>query len=181
MKKILFIGPPGSGKGTQAKILERNGFKTIGTGNLIRNSTDPKIIRYREVEYLEGKLLSDKLIFGLIEKEILSLPKNCEGYILDGAIRNVEQAKYAREKGIVNLILYFSVDENTAIERILKRNGGRSDDNLISVKKRFEEYKEKTEPSLKYLKKNFEFHKIDASKTIEEVNKKVLKILKLRD
>ncbi len=176
MNKILLIGPPGSGKGTQAKLLKKYGFEHISSGKLIRDSNDPVIIKYREIEYLQGKLLSDKILFNLIEKNI---PKNSKKYILDGAIRTLSQAKYAKKKSLIDLVFYFSVDERTAIKRILKRNEGRTDDNLISIKKRFDEYRKKTEPVLKYLKKNFEFYEIDASKKIKEIHKEVLEILKL--
>jgi len=137
---------------------------------------DPIIVRYREIEYPQGKLLSDNLLFDLIEK---NLPKKNSKYVLDGVIRTLPQAEYAKKRNLVNLVLYFSLDEKNAIERILKRNENRADDNLISVKKRFLEYEEKTKPILGYLKKNFEFYEINASKTIEEIHKEVLDILGL--
>ncbi len=180
MRKILIIGPPGSGKGTQAKLLGNYGIKQISTGDLIRASKDPKIVKYRNEDYNEGKLLPDDLIFGLIKDEISKLPKNSPGYILDGAVRTVPQAEYAHKNGLVKTVLYLNLNEKNATRRILSRGEGRSDDNTESVKKRFAEYKAKTEPELPYLKKNFDFYEVDASKTIEEVNKEVLKILKLK-
>lgn len=175
MKKILFIGPPGSGKGTQAEILTKKGFLHISSGDLIRKSTDPRIIKYREVDYKKGKLLTDKLLYELVEKNI---PKGDKKYVLDGVVRTISQAKHAKKMNWIDGVIYFFLDEKKATERILKRNEGRSDDNLISIKERFDEYRKKTEPVLEYLKKNFEFYEIDASKTIEEVNKNVEKILK---
>ncbi len=174
MKKILFFGPPGSGKGTQAELLKKYKFEHISSGDLIRNSTEPVIINYKKREYPQGKLLSDKLLFYLIEK---SLEKKYQKYILDGAIRTLPQAEYAKKKNLINFVFYFPLDEKTAIKRILKRNEGRTDDNLISIKKRFAEYKKKTKSALEYLRKNFEFYEIDASKRIEEIHKEVLKVL----
>ncbi len=181
MKKILFLGPPGAGKGTQGKLLEKDGFKIIGTGDLIRKSHDPKIIKYRNIDYKKGKLLADKLIFNLIEREISKLPKKIKGYILDGAVRTLPQAKYAKTHKLVDEVFYFDVSQKIATKRILTGNRGRSDDNIISIKERFIEYKNKTIPILNYLKQSFEYHKIDAGKSIKEVNKKVIKILNFQD
>lgn len=99
MKKILiFIGPPGSGKGTQAKLLAKKyGYKHISTGDLFRALASDKNVTEKEKQALEemksGKLVSDWLVFDLAFKEI---KKNLEanvGVVLDGAIRSVEQAK----------------------------------------------------------------------------------------
>ncbi|NCO18127.1 adenylate kinase [Candidatus Pacearchaeota archaeon CG09_land_8_20_14_0_10_30_9] len=177
MTKILFIGPPGSGKGTQAELLKKYKFSHLSSGDLIRNSNDPIIVKYRDIEYSKGKLLSDGLLFNLVEKNI---PKKSSKYILDGFIRTLPQAEYAKRKDLVNLVFYFSVDEKTAIKRILSRNEGRADDNPSSIKKRFLEYREKTEPVLDYLRKNFEFYELDGSKSIKEVHKELLKILGLK-
>ncbi|MBS3084447.1 nucleoside monophosphate kinase [Candidatus Pacearchaeota archaeon] len=181
MKKLLFIGPPGSGKGTQAKLLEKYGFINLSSGDLIRKSSDSVIVKYKEIEYPRGKLLSDRLIFKLIKEGISKLPRGSTGYILDGFIRTLPQAEYAKKKNLAETALYFSIDEKKAVERILKRNEGRTDDNIISVKKRFDEYRKKTEPILNYLKENFKFYEIDAGKTIEEINGKVLGILGLKN
>lgn len=99
MKKILiFIGPPGSGKGTQAKLLAKKyNYKHISTGDLFRALATDETASEKEKQALEemkaGKLVSDWLVYNLAFKEI---KKNLEaniGVVLDGAIRNLEQAK----------------------------------------------------------------------------------------
>ncbi|MCA9487483.1 MAG: nucleoside monophosphate kinase [Nanoarchaeota archaeon] len=177
-QKILFMGVPGAGKGTQAKLLKKYGISQISTGDAIRNSNNPKIISYREEGYKKGELLSDEMIFEIIQEEISKL-NNISGYVLDGAVRTLEQAKYVKKKFLVNKVIFFDLSKEEAIERILKRNEGRSDDNPESIKKRFEQYKEKTLPVLNYLKKNFEFYSIDASPSIKEIHSEVKKALKL--
>ena len=70
MSKLLFIGPPGSGKGTQCKLLKKYGFTHLSSGDLIRSSTDPIIVKYREIDYPKGLLLSDGYLFKLLEKNL---------------------------------------------------------------------------------------------------------------
>ncbi len=171
MRKLLFIGPPGSGKGTQAKFLKKYGFSIISTGELIRKSKNQKIKKYLEEDYAKGELLSDDLIFKLIKKEISLLPKSTKGYILDGAVRNLNQAIYSKKNNLIDEVIYFKLKKKIATKRILNRNEGRTDDNLEAIKERFSEYNKKTKPILKYLKKNFKFHKILANKSPKEISK----------
>lgn len=181
MKKILFTGVPGSGKGTQAKLLEKYGFKHVSTGDLIRRAwqdNNPKIILYKK-KIEAGGFLPDKLIFELIEKNISEPPK----YILDGAARTRSQAKFVIEKNLIDTVVHFSLTEDQAIERLKKRQEieKRSDDNEEAIKVRFEEYRKKSEPLLQYLKENIKnYFEVDASPSIEEIHEEVLKILRLK-
>ncbi len=99
MKKILiFIGPPGSGKGTQAKLLAKKyGYKHISTGDLFRALSEDETATEKEKQALEemksGKLVSDWLVYNLAFKEIKKNLESNVGVVLDGAIRSLEQAK----------------------------------------------------------------------------------------
>ena len=179
MIKLLFIGSPGSGKGTQAKLLRKYGLYSISPGEVIRKSKDKRIVKYRK-ESEKGELLPDKIIFEIIKEEIDSLPKKANGYILDGAVRTLKQAKYVKEHDLVNEVVFYKLKKSTAIKRILKRNQGRSDDNPKVIKERFLEYKKNTKPAIKYLKKNFHFYEISAEKTPEEIDKVTVKKLRLK-
>ena len=171
------MGFSSSGKGTQAKLLEKYGFAHFSSGNLIRESKDLVIIKYREGgDYEKGILLSDELLFELLEK---ALQKSPEKYILDGFIRNVTQAQYAKRNELVDLVFYFKVNKETATKRMLKRGMGRTDDTLEAIEGKFNEFKKKTEPTLKYLRKNFEFYEINADLPIKKIHNEVLKVLKL--
>lgn len=179
MIKLLFIGAPGSGKGTQAKFLKKYSLYQISPGEIIRKSKDKRIIKYRK-ESEKGELLPNRLIFEILKKEIDNLPKKAEGYILDGAVRTIKQAKYVKDHNLVNEVVFYKIKKKTAIKRILSRGEGRTDDNLQVIKERFSEYKNKTKPVLKFLKKNFHFYKISAEKTPKEINKETVKKLRLK-
>lgn len=179
MKKILFIGMPGAGKGTQAKLLDEIGIHHISTGDVIRASQNPKIIKYRNEDYKKGALLSDSIIFEILKEEIEKLPKDCKGYILDGAVRTIKQAKHAKEQKLINQVIYLELSKKEAIERLLKRNEGRTDDTPETIEHRFKEYKEKTEPVLNYLKEHFIFNTVNAEPTIEEIQKNIQEVLKI--
>lgn len=180
MQKILIIGYPGAGKGTQAKLLEKYKLYQISTGDVIRNSKDPRIIHYKQEGYKKGELLSDELIFEIIQQEISALPKSAKGYLLDGAVRTLPQAQYVKEHSLIEKVIYFELSKETATKRLLNRNEGRTDDNPKSIENRFEEFNKKTAPILPYLKNHFQFYKINAEPTIEEINKEVLNVLDLK-
>ena len=177
MKKVLFMGIPGSGKGTQSHLLEEKGFVQISIGKLIRTSADPEIVRYREINYTKGELLPDTLILKIIQNEISTMPKKAVGYILDGAARDLEQAKFLKENNLVEEVVFFDLPKGIAERRLLNRNEGRIDDNPETIQNRFNEYQKKTKPVLNYLKKNFTFHKINSEPTPEEIHEEVCKIL----
>ena len=179
MKKILIIGYPGAGKGTQAELLNKFNLKHISTGDVIRASTDERIIEYRNEGYKKGDLLSDELIFEILKKEISNLSENYLGYVLDGAVRTLAQAEYVKEYELIDKVIFFELSKETATKRLSGRNAGRTDDTPEAIEHRFEEYKEKTKPVLDFLKQNFEFYTINAEPTIKEIHKEVLKVLNL--
>jgi adenylate kinase len=204
MKKILFMGLPGAGKGTQAELLSKKGFIQISTGDIIREAlkSHDRIVKPYEEKMASGGLLPNEIIFQLINQTISKLPKDIPGYILDGAIRTLPQAEFARKYNFVDTVVFFMLSEDTAHKRLSTRKicpkcQGiykdkdtlcekcsekliiREDDNHEAIHNRFEVYKEKTEPILKYLKENFEFYSIDANPSVEEIHREVLDVLKL--
>lgn len=183
LRKILFIGMPGSGKGTQAKLLVPYNFKQISTGDLIREAwerEDPLVMAYK-IYIEEGGFLPDKEIFELIDREIRLL-EGAEGYILDGAIRNTTQAETALQRNLIGEVLFFDLSEEEAIKRMGKRFKieGRKDDSPEVVTRRLEKYKKETEPVIDYLRENnISVHTINAHPSIKEIHREILKILKL--
>lgn len=182
-RRLLFVGVPGAGKGTQAKLLERDGFKHISTGDLIRRAFkkgNPLVMPYKE-KIENGGFLPDEELYKLVQVEIENI-NDFNGYILDGAVRNVPQAKTALSKGWVDEVLFFDLTELDAEKRLLKRSEfeNRVDDTPEVIKRRFEEYLLKTKPLLDYMtKQKIPVHKIDASSSIEDIHEKVLKTLGL--
>lgn len=172
------MGMPGSGKGTQAKLLKKKKIYHISTGDVIRKSRKKEIVYYRNHGYAKGDLLSDKIIFEIIKSQIKILPKDAKGYILDGAVRTLDQAKYVKKHNLIDEVIFYKLKKRTALKRLLNRHEGRSDDNPKTIKHRFEVYKKETKPILRYLKKNFKFHKISAEPTIKEIHKETLKKIK---
>jgi len=121
---IILMGPPGAGKGTQAKMLvEKYGLKHISTGDILRDAVKKGTpLGLRAKEYMEkGELVPDEIMVGLI-KEVL--PK--ENFILDGFPRTLPQAKaldnMLKNEGIrIDAVIFFNVDDNIIVERLSGR------------------------------------------------------------
>jgi adenylate kinase len=124
--RLIFIGPPGAGKGTQARILEKRfGSRQISTGDLLRENRAKGTQLGREAEgYMKrGDLVPDALIVAMIEKE---LEKNPTGFIMDGFPRTTAQAEafdqvLARNGWSLDAVVLFDADRKTLIDRLSGR------------------------------------------------------------
>ena len=154
---LLFLGPPGGGKGTQAKLVTRAlGIPHISTGDMLREAMDSgSELGIRASEYMVvGDLVPDDLVVALVE-ERLSRDDAAGGYLLDGFPRNLRQAEILTEvvgNDAINTIVYLCVDEDEVVERLLKRAAieGRSDDNEETIRHRIEVFHGETEPLVSY-------------------------------
>tara|TARA_Y100001958_G_C20851992_1_gene294064 strand:+ start:34 stop:597 length:564 start_codon:yes stop_codon:yes gene_type:complete len=179
---IILFGPPGAGKGTQAKyIVNKLNCFQISTGDMLRdeiqkNSDIGKMIIN---DMNDGKFVNDKIVNKLIEKTVLD-PQKKNKLIFDGYPRSLTQAKNldlllnsSNQK--INLIFFLNVNKNTIIKRIEKRKSleKRSDDNLDTILRRYETYMETTKPVLDFYSKNSNFHEIDGSLEIDEITAKI--------
>jgi len=201
--KIIFIGPQGSGKGTQAKIIsEELKIPHISTGDLFRDM-EGELKKELDSYMLAGQLVPDELVIRILKQRILQ-PDCKEGFILDGYPRNLAQAKLLDKITKIDKVVEISLDDNTAIERISSRLsckkcgavyntitnppkrqnicdrcGGelyrRSDDNPNAIKKRLETYHKETEPILKKYKKILV--KIDGDQEIDKISEEILEKL----
>jgi adenylate kinase len=175
---VLFVGPPGCGKGTQSKILsDKTGYVHVSTGDILRKSEDPEIKDMMGT----GKLLPDDLVGGELDR-FLKKMRNSPGFIFDGYPRNLSQ-KTILEKildsnnlGIVN-IFYLKVPERILKGRIKERSktSGRKDDEDPEVFLiRMKEYNDQTLPMIKSMRKKKSFLEIDGNKDLEEIESEIL-------
>jgi adenylate kinase len=124
-KKIVFLGPPGSGKGTQAQLLSKNfSIPHISTGDIFRKiikTGKPKKLADSIKKYVQsGLLVPDDIVF----KSLFSVIKNKKYYILDGFPRNINQAKLldeALKKDGIDKVIYFKVSDKEIIKRLTSR------------------------------------------------------------
>ena len=169
---IILFGPPGAGKGTQAKFLVKktNGYQ-VSTGEMLRheiqkNSVIGKMITH---DMDQGKFVSDEIVNQLIKTYIFDIKKK-DKLIFDGYPRSLSQAKnldilLKESNQKINHIFFLNVNKNTIIERIKKRKNeeNRSDDELETIIRRYDTYMETTKPVLDFYSKNSNFHEIDGS------------------
>ena len=179
---IILFGPPGAGKGTQAKYLV-NRLKNfqVSTGDLLRseiqkNSQIGKIITN---DMNDGKFVSDEIVNKLI-KDIIFDPLKKNKLIFDGYPRSISQAKnldslLKNSKQKIDHIFFLNVNKETIIKRIEKRKviEKRSDDELNTILKRYDKYMETTRPVLDFYSKNPQFNEIDGTLKIDEITAKI--------
>lgn len=153
-RRILFLGPPGAGKGTQAAMLaEALAIPHISTGAMLRQAVADKTELGMKAESImaAGDLVPDDLVVAMVEQR-LAQPDAAAGYILDGFPRNVVQAQAlfdAVGEGAIDAMLLFDVNEDELVERLLGRaEEGRADDAEATIRRRFEVYRQETEPLL---------------------------------
>ena len=154
MKKyLLFLGPPGAGKGTQAALLsESNSYLHLSTGELLRKEIELDTNLGKHVRDImnRGELVSDQVVLEIVKK---NLDRDNNGWILDGYPRNLSQVN-SLNAVLMNLnqpleiVFYLDIPDEVLIKRLLLR--GRKDDNQETIKTRLKIYKETTEPLIDY-------------------------------
>ena len=190
MKKIVLLGPPGCGKGTQSKLLvEKNNFVQLSTGDLLRSETSNSNSDLgKKVKYLmeSGELVPDKIVIDIIINKVEE-HKN-KSIVFDGFPRNLKQAEVldsSLENVSVKLdhAILFQIDFKILEERINNRiseNKGseqRKDDNSETLLNRIEVFKSSTLPIVKYYEEKGIISKIDGMKRVNEVYAEITKII----
>ncbi|MED5579824.1 MAG: adenylate kinase [Nitrospinota bacterium] len=205
--KIILLGAPGSGKGTQGAIIsEKNQIPRISTGDMLRRAVQEKTSLGKKVEQVmyEGRLVSDQLIIELM-KERLSEDDCKDGYILDGFPRNLAQGKALEKEisGSVDIALLLDVSNEEVVSRLSGRltckdcsavfpnstktskcsncSGEnlyvREDDLEQTVVKRLEVYQESTSPLVEFYSGTGKLLKVDGIGATDEITKRVLEAL----
>jgi adenylate kinase len=175
---LIFLGPPGSGKGTQAKMLaEKKGIPHISLGDILREQVKlgTEIGRRCQAYMDAGKLVPDEVTIELTRQRIAQ-PDCKNGFIIDGFPRSMAQAEaltamFAAQKLTLDRVVYFHVAEEEVVKRLLLRAGieGRADDNADSIRTRFEVYEKTTRPLIDYYRRQGKLQEIDAARSIEQV------------
>lgn len=183
---ILILGAPGSGKGTQGKILaERLGLPKITTGDLIRTAMKDGTPLGLEAKkfYDEGKLVPDSVILGMIKDE-LDQPAAKEGAILDGFPRTAAQAelvdKTLGQRGQrLNHILLMDVTEEELVRRMRARAQveGRTDDSPEAIATRLQVYQRDTAPLIAHYAQRGIVHRVPGTGTVDNIAGEIKRII----
>jgi adenylate kinase len=185
---IILFGPPGAGKGTQAKFLIKklNSFQ-VSTGDILRDEIekDSEIGKKIIDNMNDGKFVNDEIVNELI-KNIIFDPKKMNKLIFDGYPRSLSQAKNldlllnsSNQK--IDFIFFLNVNKDTIIKRIEKRKilEKRLDDDSNTILKRYNTYMETTKPVLDFYSKNPNFYEIDGTLEIDQITSKINDILEV--
>lgn len=172
-KRLIFLGPPGAGKGTQAvQLAQSAGIPHISTGEILRSAIAAQTDLGKQAKgYMDaGELVPDSLLLNLIRAR-LQEPDAVSGWILDGFPRNVTQAQFLDQllkelEQAPITILNLVVPEPILIERLLARQRG--DDTEATIKRRLVVYREQTAPVVEFYE-NYQLHSVDGDRTPEEV------------
>ena len=179
---IILFGPPGAGKGTQAKHLAKklSNFQ-VSTGDILReeikmnSDIGKKIIN----DMSDGRFVSDEIVNQLLEKQVFDSKKKNK-LIFDGYPRSINQAKnldllLESSNQKIDFVFFLNVNKETIIKRIQKRKilERRSDDELDTILKRYDTYMETTKPVLDFYSKNPNFHEIDGTQEIDQITNKI--------
>ena len=178
--KLLFVGPPGAGKGTQAaRVADRIGIPHVSTGDMFRDHVARGTELGQRVDSImkEGDYVPDEITVEMLGERIAESDAS-EGFILDGFPRTVGQVEAL--DGLIgrhglDTVVVFDVDEDALVERLLAR--GRLDDSEDTIRNRFKVYQEQTAPLLDIYNTRGIVTHIDGLGEIEEVTDRILAVL----
>mgnify|MGYP003137043756 FL=1 len=187
----ILLGPPGAGKGTQAKVLvDNHGVVQLSTGDMLRAAvaSGSELGAQAKAVMDSGKLMPDDIMVEIISARIAE-PDCANGFILDGFPRTTAQAdaldKMLEKKGLpLDHVIEISVDDAVLIDRINTRVAQtpeaerRDDDNAETLKHRLDVYHEQTAPILPYYDSRGMLKKVDGMQSIDDVSKQIEAIIK---
>lgn len=179
-KKLLFLGPPGAGKGTQANLFcKKYGLVHLSTGDLLRDEVSSgSVLGLKAAEIMnKGELVSDELVLSIVEGRLVNIN---EGWLLDGFPRNINQANSLKNllekiKQPLEGVILIKVDDDYLIKRLFER--GRQDDNEQVITNRLNIYREKTTPLIDLYKKQGILEEIEGNADIDVVFSSIEKSL----
>ena len=175
-QRLLFLGPPGAGKGTQAQRLAASqNLMHLSTGDLLRAEVQAgsELGRQAEAVMARGELVSDELVLAIVRSR---LQQGSGGWLLDGFPRNLAQAEaldtLLQELGQpIELVVLMELDDAVLIQRLLSR--GRSDDNEEVIRHRLEVYREQTAPLISHYRQLGLLASVEAAGSVEEIGARI--------
>ena len=182
MTNVMILGAPGSGKGTQGKVLaEHLAIPQVSTGDLIRAAMKqgtPLGLKARGF-YDQGLLVPDELIFGLIQ-EILDSPPAARGVLMDGFPRTIPQAEavdrmLVAKQARVDRVVLLEVPEDELVQRLLGRAAkeGRADDNIESITQRLTVFQQQTAPLIAFYEGRGIVKRVDGRGEVNEIQQRM--------
>ena len=188
MKKIIFFGPPGAGKGTQAKIISKFlNISHLSTGDILRKKLldNDDLAKKLQSIMSSGNLVSDDILNSIVSLRLKN--ETDKGFILDGYPRTLAQSEFLNNFFLetstsLDYIFDIQINFETLKNRILKRSSeeSREDDNIDVIETRYNEYLNSTQKVSNFYKDKFKtnFYEIDGSLEIEEITQNIKQILK---
>jgi adenylate kinase len=176
--RVVLLGPPGAGKGTQAQLLAgRLGVPAISTGDMLRAAVAAgSELGHRVQSVMASGALVDDALMAEVVRERIAQPDTAGGYLLDGYPRTLPQAEtlagILQEAGqALDAVVLVDVPEEELVRRALLR--GRDDDKEEVIRERLRVYREKTEPLIGYYRERGLLREIDGNRPIEEVTSRM--------
>ena len=176
-QRLLFLGPPGAGKGTQAELLaQRHQLLHLSTGELLRAEVKAGTALGQEAEAVmaRGELVSDALVLAIVRSR---LEGHQGGWLLDGFPRNLAQAEaldglLAELDQRIERVLLLELEDGVLIQRLLSR--GRADDNEAVIRNRLVVYQEQTAPLIEHYRQLGLLQSVEASGTVAEIGERIV-------
>ncbi|HEY6685708.1 MAG TPA: adenylate kinase [Propionibacteriaceae bacterium] len=187
--QLVIMGPPGAGKGTQAKLIaEHYGIPAISTGDIFRamKTADTPLARQVREIMESGGYVSDEITNAIVADR-LAQPDCSRGFLLDGYPRTLQQVQtlddyLAESKRPLNAVISLLADIEEVVARLLRRAviDGRSDDNEETIRVRLQVYAEQTEPLLEVYRSRGSLVEVDGHGEVQEVSERIFAALEAR-
>jgi adenylate kinase len=185
--RLILLGPPGAGKGTQAqRLVEKHGIVQLSTGDMLRAAIAAGTPLGKQVESIlaKGDLVSDEIVIGIIADRY-DQPDCKNGAVFDGFPRTIPQAEaldamLAKRGKKIDRVIELKVDDKILLDRVeqrIKQGSARPDDNPETLKNRLDVYYKNTAPLLDYYNKQGKVVALDGMAPIDDVTKAIAKVL----